>query len=734
MKLYLEPIYNKDNNANGGILRVLEAQHKYLPEFGIEIVTDPMEADVQAAHVIGTPKNPNIPFVLQNHGLMWREYHFGEWAENVNGQIVDSMRQADVITAPSEWVKYAISRGIYHDIRVVYHGVDVDEWQPVGEHSNYVLWNKLRSDEVSNPDDMQKLAALMPDVQFVTTIGEETANVKVIGVQDYASMKKYIQHAGLYLATARETFGIGTLEAMACGVPIVGWGYGGQKEIIQQGETGYLAAYGDYKALAEMVYRGLENRKRLGEACRADTERRWQWKDKIDQYAALYYEAADRFHTPRPKVSVIIPCHNLGRFLPDSINSVLKQSISDWECIVVNDASTDETETIAQQAVEHDKRIQYYRTPSNLKLSGTRNFGFAKASGKYICYLDADDMLTPDALALQSNALDTDRSIHIAYGKLDLISENLGERKPNEFPRTFNWFGQMAHHNQVPTGAMMRREVIERSGGWRTRQWRAEDAEFWSRATSFGFQAERVTEQVTLVYRIREDSKGHQEWMTYPDRDGNWLANIAWRSANTAQEGAEYLSRYPNKVPLSYLVPFGAQGTPPNGMAWSVSHRQEPLVTVVIDPSGKHTADELTDTLDSLMGQDMDAWNYRMMNEEPSVADGQYIVVAKVGEMLHNTALREVLEQHMDNPLYYAWLQAHQPIIEATNGSKVLMEYTGLKRGTQNFPVNGRTYIGQMGAKVWVEREDAQVLENRQWSVINSLHPIPLPAQADTRQ
>ena len=149
------------------------------------------------------------------------------------------------------------SRGMLKPTEVVYHGEDADEWAHDLDVQNYVFWNKARADSVSDPRDMQTLAAKLPHVSFVTTIGEPTPNVDVLGVQPLPQMKPHLQRAGVYLATARETFGIGTLEALAAGVPVAGWDYGGQSEIILHGETGYLAPYGDYDALAECVLPAL---------------------------------------------------------------------------------------------------------------------------------------------------------------------------------------------------------------------------------------------------------------------------------------------------------------------------------------------------------------------------------------------------------------------------------------------------------------------------------------------
>jgi glycosyltransferase involved in cell wall biosynthesis len=127
---------------------------------------------------------------------------------------------------------------------------------------------------------------MLPNVRFVSTFGERTNNVMIVDAMPHEQMRPLVQRAAVYLATARETFGIGTLEALAAGVPVAGWRYGGQEEIIVEGETGYLAPYGDYEALAVAVSRCLDDRDRLSQNCLRDARARWGWQPRIAQYAA----------------------------------------------------------------------------------------------------------------------------------------------------------------------------------------------------------------------------------------------------------------------------------------------------------------------------------------------------------------------------------------------------------------------------------------------------------------
>jgi teichuronic acid biosynthesis glycosyltransferase TuaG len=93
-------------------------------------------------------------------------------------------------------------------------------------------------------------------------------------------------------------------------------------------------------------------------------------------------------------ISVIIPCYNAEKFIGETISWVTKQSYSNWELIIVNDGSTDTTETVVSGFL-HDKRIHYYKK-DNAGVSHSRNYGLKHAKGEFVLFLDADDLAEPD--------------------------------------------------------------------------------------------------------------------------------------------------------------------------------------------------------------------------------------------------------------------------------------------------------------------------------------------------
>lgn len=99
-----------------------------------------------------------------------------------------------------------------------------------------------------------------------------------------------------------------------------------------------------------------------------------------------------------PLISIIIPTYNRANLIGDTLGSVLAQTYTNWECIVVDDGSTDTTEEVLLDYLAKDKRFQYYKRPNNYLSggNGARNYGFEKSNGAYINWFDSDDLMFPD--------------------------------------------------------------------------------------------------------------------------------------------------------------------------------------------------------------------------------------------------------------------------------------------------------------------------------------------------
>lgn len=98
------------------------------------------------------------------------------------------------------------------------------------------------------------------------------------------------------------------------------------------------------------------------------------------------------------KFSVVIPTYNNGHFIGECLNSVMNQTYADWECLVVDDASEDSTDSVMESYCSKDSRITYRRLPVNSGPSIARNNALARTTGDYVLFLDADDLIAPQKL------------------------------------------------------------------------------------------------------------------------------------------------------------------------------------------------------------------------------------------------------------------------------------------------------------------------------------------------
>lgn len=126
----------------------------------------------------------------------------------------------------------------------------------------------------------------------------------------------------------------------------------------------------------------------------------------------------------KPKVSVIVANYNNAQYLRDCLSSISTQSFPDFECIVVDDASTDDSKQIIESFTKHDKRYITIFNKTNRGVSAARNIGLDIAKGEYIAFLDSDDCFCPDALRLMHNL--------IVENKADIVGGG-GVRVPNDF-------------------------------------------------------------------------------------------------------------------------------------------------------------------------------------------------------------------------------------------------------------------------------------------------------------
>ncbi|OCR01117.1 glycosyl transferase [Oscillatoriales cyanobacterium USR001] len=205
-----------------------------------------------------------------------------------------------------------------------------------------------------------------------------------------------------------------------------------------------------------------------------------------------------------PLVSVVIPSYNCASYIVQAVESVISQTYADWEVIVVDDGSKDETSQVLQP---YKSRIRY-EYQQNQGVSIARNHGIQLARGEFVAFLDADDFFLPDKLAAQIAMFKSQPSlgiVHSGWRKVNSKGEFLQDVTPWKNVPKLDLEMWLRWKPVLPSAMMFRREWLERAGGFDPRFPPAEDTDLALRLALMGCETEWL-KQVTVCYRQHEQS------------------------------------------------------------------------------------------------------------------------------------------------------------------------------------------------------------------------------------
>jgi glycosyltransferase involved in cell wall biosynthesis len=182
---------------------------------------------------------------------------------------------------------------------------------------------------------------------------------------------------------------------------------------------------------------------------------------------------------PQPTISIVLPSYNGSKYIRKSIESCLHQSFTDFELIVVNDCSTDDTLSIVQEYAKGDARIRIINNEFNKKLPLSLNAGFEKAQGQYFTWTSDDNFYGPEALKTLYHTMHADSSIDLVYTDYYIIDDNdkvTGTRNFGDVNQSFNrWLGAGACF-------LYKKEIHWANNGYNPAAFLIEDYDFFCRA------------------------------------------------------------------------------------------------------------------------------------------------------------------------------------------------------------------------------------------------------------
>lgn len=200
-------------------------------------------------------------------------------------------------------------------------------------------------------------------------------------------------------------------------------------------------------------------------------------------------------------ISIIVPCYNQAQFLDECLISILNQTYINWECIVVDDGSPDDTEFVMLKWLKKDKRFRYLKK-QNAWVAAARNSGILVSKGDYILPLDADDKISSNFLELSIKKIKESQSCKLVYGRAFKFGIENEEWKLEKYS-----FDRMKYDNLIYVTALFRKSDWEKIGGYDELGliggW--EDWDFWLSLLKDGGKVAYIHE-IEFYYRIKEDS------------------------------------------------------------------------------------------------------------------------------------------------------------------------------------------------------------------------------------
>ena len=209
----------------------------------------------------------------------------------------------------------------------------------------------------------------------------------------------------------------------------------------------------------------------------------WAWRDRTNRGGGSDFESKDIFDASKrglrmPLVSIVIPCYRGRRFVGEAIESCLRQTHSDLEVIVVDDASPENDAEIAESYAKADSRVRVLRHERNGGVSRAFNTGFADAKGEYHTRLAQDDSFREDALAIMVAGLEARPDCGLVYCDMQIVDEY---GNFITFTRTEEPDRALLPRHRMGVCVLWRREVWDRVGPFDPRFDTSEDYEFFLR-------------------------------------------------------------------------------------------------------------------------------------------------------------------------------------------------------------------------------------------------------------
>ena len=316
-----------------------------------------------------------------------------------------------------------------------------------------------------------------------------------------------------------EGFGLPSLEAMACGLPVVQLKNKGLEQIAKHEVNCLLVDCENPELLANSIHRtssdatlrakliheglltskefSIENQQKAFHRCFSQI-----LAVPIPEYAVLPKSADHAMNDHAPLVSVVIPTYNQASYLPQALDCLKAQRYQNWEAIVVNDGSTDNTSIVIDEYSKGESRIRGF-SKQNGGITSALNFGVKQAKGDFFCWLSSDDLFHPNKLEVQVAAFNLLSSEHgLVYSGFDLLHEEDNRLEevpmPPQLAEGLDFAEGFRHDFIDGCTIMVRMALMKQIGGFNPHYRHSQDFELWLKISSMGYKFSVVAEKTTI--------------------------------------------------------------------------------------------------------------------------------------------------------------------------------------------------------------------------------------------
>lgn len=251
-----------------------------------------------------------------------------------------------------------------------------------------------------------------------------------------------------------------------------------------------------------------------------------------------------------PKVSAILAVYNGASYLDEACRSLSGQSLTDWECIVVDDGSTDRSRNIALDWAGRDPRFSVLTNARNLGLAASLNRALERARADYVARLDADDLCLSERFARQAAFLDAHTEVTVVGSAALFMAADGAPLGVVRMPERHSQIIKVLPRRNplIHPSTMLRRAALVAAGGYDPGQRYAQDLELWARGAALGWRFHNLQEPL-LKFRSQPATHSNHAWCVFRLRFRNGLRygyplrGTFWALVGLAHHGVQWVGK-----------------------------------------------------------------------------------------------------------------------------------------------------------------------------------------------